>query len=522
MIPGSALAAPGRTFDRRVRLLAAAASLLVAGWAGLVFAIPDVRFVVLTPRVKTGYEVTLALLGLFTALVLALFPDAGARDRLRWVALGFAVLGLGGLGFGYLLPLLRPAVILDTAMYGSLLTRSFAGLAMAIGLAPRRPRPLPGWAAGAAVGGFAVLGLGAALAAERLPSLTDVASLEAAATDSATLLHGLTTWHWVLSAVPLAAAIAAAVGATWHAPGRAPTGWLAVAMVLMAGSQLHTAFWPSAFSPILTTASLQRVAFTAAVALGGIFELRRVAAERGALLAAEREAVAQAAELARVRADFAAMIAHELASPLAAVRRSAELLATDALSPVQQRALATIEAEVGLLDALVADARAGASDERVDFAVHPFPVALDLLLADAVAYARTLPGDHPLSCDLAKAARIRVFADPERIAQVLHNLLHNAAKYSPPGAQVLLDATRTGRRVRIEVADCGPGIRPEEVSVVFARFGRGRDALVEGTEGTGLGLYLARRIVRAHGGDLRVTPAPGEGARFWFELEVVP
>ena len=100
----------------------------------------------------------------------------------------------------------------------------------------------------------------------------------------------------------------------------------------------------------------------------------------------------------------------------------------------------------------------------------------------------------------------RVVADPERVGQVLRNLLSNAAKYSPDGAPVELRATcvpgPSGKpgRVRIEVADGGHGVRPDEVGRIFEKFGRGRDEEGRKIPGVGLGLYLSRRIVRAHGG----------------------
>jgi signal transduction histidine kinase len=508
-----------RRAAHRARLFAVAAALVVLAWAGLVFVVPQVRFVVVAPKAKTGFEVSLALLRLFTALVLVLFPDEAGRDRLRWVALGFAVLGFGGLGYGYLLPLVRGGD-LNAAMYGSLLVRTLGASLMAVGLLPRSAPPLAGRRAVALIGAAVFLGLAETLTVDRLPVLVRIANLEDAAASGTTALKGLSAWHWALSAAPVALAAAAAIGAWRHYPARGPGGWLTVAMVLMAGSQLHTAFWPSAYSSILTTASLLRLAFTVAVAIGAFVELRGVAAERAALLVAERATAARAAELARLRADFTAMVAHELAAPLAAVRHAAELLGTGPMDPTQVRALATIEAEIELLDALLADAQAGATGERADFVVYPFPVELDLILANAVAYARTLPGDHPIVGDLD--TRARVLAEPERIAQVLHNLLNNAAKYSPAGAPIILKATRTGSRVRVVVTDRGPGIAPEDLCCVFARYGRGRTVQKEGAPGTGLGLYLARRIVRAHGGDLRVESRPGEGATFWFELQVAP
>jgi signal transduction histidine kinase len=145
------------------------------------------------------------------------------------------------------------------------------------------------------------------------------------------------------------------------------------------------------------------------------------------------------------------------------------------------------------------------------------------LVTDAKAYADSLPGDHPLEVVLSGAleARERVWADPKRVGQVLRNLLSNAAKYSPDGTSIELRATTNGSgHVRIEVADHGPGIHPEEVARIFEKFGRGSSREGKKVAGAGLGLYLSRRIVQAHGGELTLDTQLGEGSVFGFDLEV--
>lgn len=503
---------------RRARVVAIGAAGLAIGWAAAILLFDPIQFVLFTPKTKTGFELSLAFLRLFVALVLALFPDDLVRERLRWVAVGFLILGLGSLIFGYLIPVVDLATDFNTVLYGSLVTRSLGMVAMAVGLWPGVSLPCSRRAVAGAVGAFATLCLIVVACHRWLPALTHAEDVEAAASGDA-FFHGMTAWHWGLSLLPLAAATAAAIGAVRHLAGQQLSDWLVAAMVLAAGAQLHIAFWPSAFSSILTTASFMRLGFTVIVAIGVVLELRRVAAERADLLAAERATGARLADLARLRADFTSMVAHELATPLAAVRRSAELAATDPLTPVQDRALATIVSEVDVLDSLVADVQAAGGVERDEFTLQPCSVPLLHVLADAVSFANSLPGGHPVNCSLA--VREHVWVDPDRIAQVLHNLLSNAVKYSPPGSPIAVRTDRRGERIRIEVADRGPGIRPEDQERIFEKYGRvgGHRSQIPGL---GLGLYVSRRIVRAHGDDLRVESTPGEGAIFWFELEVVP
>jgi signal transduction histidine kinase len=115
---------------------------------------------------------------------------------------------------------------------------------------------------------------------------------------------------------------------------------------------------------------------------------------------------------------------------------------------------------------------------------------------------------------------VRVLADPERIAQVLRNLLSNAAKFSPAGAPIDLRSTIDGKRVLVEVTDRGVGVHPDDVSRIFEKLGRGRDQGGAPVPGVGLGLYVSRQLVRAHGSDLTFCSRPGGGAVFGFELEL--
>jgi PAS domain S-box-containing protein len=236
-----------------------------------------------------------------------------------------------------------------------------------------------------------------------------------------------------------------------------------------------------------------------------------------------REVNRRLSELAVLKADFTAMVAHELGSPLAAIRKLTEMLRTEEADREDNAyAMDAIGAELDTLEGLVADVQASAGVERDDFGVEFRPVLLSALLADAELFSRTLPDHHSvdfiLDPDLGTGEK--VLADPERIGQVLRNLLSNAAKYSPEGVPIKLHAKRRQDYIRIEVVDHGPGIHPEDVVRIFEKFGRGRDRERKKIKGMGLGLYLSRRIVQAHGGDITVNSTPDEGAIFGFELEM--
>jgi signal transduction histidine kinase len=225
-------------------------------------------------------------------------------------------------------------------------------------------------------------------------------------------------------------------------------------------------------------------------------------------------------ELAVLKADFTAMVVHELDSPLAAIRGFTEMLGTGELNPGDQaKTISAIQAELDALGALVADVKDAAAVERDDFAVQLRAVPLDVLLADAVAFAKTLPDSHPFTANIA--TNEEVWADRGRIRQVLRNLLSNAAKYSPDGAPIELRAvhSETPERIRIEVADHGQGIHPDDMNRIFEKFGRGRDQSGQKVAGVGLGLYLSRRILQAHGSELELECTLGAGCVFGFELQ---
>ena len=251
---------------------------------------------------------------------------------------------------------------------------------------------------------------------------------------------------------------------------------------------------------------------------------RRVAAEYREhreeltqLLQAERRRASDLDELVAVKGDMAAMVAHELGSPLAAIRGFSDMLATGELTQAEQaRALAMIEAETALLSALMTDLEVAASVDGKPFPVRPAPIELDIVLDEAVGFGRALPGEHTIESDIEPG--LRAHADQERIGQVLRNLVTNAAKYSDPGVPITVMAHRADDAIEVCVADRGIGVHPDDIDRIFEKYVRGRDQLTRPAAGAGLGLYLARRMVQAPGSDLTVEPRPGGGSVFRFKL----
>jgi PAS domain S-box-containing protein len=251
-----------------------------------------------------------------------------------------------------------------------------------------------------------------------------------------------------------------------------------------------------------------------------ITDRRHLEMDRAIMHASEREYTRQLRALTEMRADLTAMIAHELRAPVAALRMMTFLLATGELSSqAEGEMFAAVKGEIERLDRLIDDVAEVTSAEREDFSVQLNPVRLNALFENAAAYAHVALEDHPFTGP--PALDVRVWCDAERISQVLRNLLDNAAKHTPSGTPVALRAHREDTRVRMEVVDRGPGLPAEDVALIFEKFGRGHQAAELQTPGAGLGLYLSRQIVEAHGSELTVASAPATGTVFAFDLEVV-
>lgn len=513
----------------RWSLLAALAMiLLTVAWAAISLLTGGTGFVVLvSDKMQGSEEAVSAVARLFAALVLVLFSTQAAGKRVHWVAGGLIVLGLSHLASGYLEPIFFGTPNLNEGLYEGLVTRTLAGALFVIGLVPRTPLRISGRAVATTVAAFCVVYLIVFEPNDEstwLPALATVDSLEMAARVG-TPSEWLTAWHWTLSSVPFTLALLALYGAFKQSRQGLLRDWRFLAMVLFTCSALHEYLWPSAYlSGVLTTAEVLRLAFAGLVAAGGFIELRRVAAEREFLLATERRRIERLGELARLKADFSAMVAHELGGPAAAIRKLAETTrAARGDEGMRDRAVALIENEVGAIERLIADVRAASAVERDDFRVEPRPMPLASLIDEASGFADTLPGEHPVRTTWEGSAVPWcewVLADPGRIGQVLRNLLQNAAKYTPDGTPIEIRVSDPGEgRVRVEVVDRGPGIGPREVDRIFEKFGRGCDRKGRRVSGVGLGLYLSRRILQGHGADLTVQSSLGDGSTFGFELE---
>ncbi len=231
-----------------------------------------------------------------------------------------------------------------------------------------------------------------------------------------------------------------------------------------------------------------------------------------------------------MKSTFTSIISHELKTPVALIKGYAQTLARPDVEWDQETArqgLQIIEEEADRLEMLINNlldvSRIQASGLRLDYA----DVNLQTLAQKVAEAYRTQTATHQIELDFPHELPL-VWGDEERLRQVLTNLVSNAIKYSPEGGIIRIggwtdqgDGTQPDQpRVILYVADQGIGIPPEEIPHIFDRFYRVDSSLRRSTAGTGLGLFLAKAIVEAHGGQIWVRSEPGKGTTFFFSLPV--
>ena len=250
-------------------------------------------------------------------------------------------------------------------------------------------------------------------------------------------------------------------------------------------------------------------------------ERERSEGERARLLALERQARSGAEEARRRQELFMAVIAHDLRGPLTAIRGYAQLFRRFETLPKERRAQAvsTILSEVDRLGRLISDLLDFSRVVAGRLRIAPQPVDLVGLARQVVEAQQLTTTAHQII--LEAPPRVQGMWDPDRLAQVLTNLISNAIKYSPEGGNVWVRLRPRDQEVEISVADQGMGLTTEERARLFEPFAR-----LERTrslKGAGLGLFIAKGIVEAHGGQIWAESAgPGKGSTFFVALPLRP
>jgi signal transduction histidine kinase len=401
-------------------------------------------------------------------------------------------------------------------------------------------------ALGAAVGLYRLLGGGSELAAADLPAwaLAAAAFLLVDALAEAGL--AVAAWRRPAGGGPPASRGAAGtagrrrIGApAWRwrwLHGGGPPAWAALALLAAVPAMLAAARHASLLVSLLLapTAALWLACRDAAVAerrraaaAAAVVASRAAAAEQDRLLGAEEGLVRQLEERERRQAELLATVSHELRTPLTAVLGSLATLTRRGhqLSPAEREAFLDVATRQGerlkrlveqlLLEVRVEQAGQGASEDSL--------VEAGELVRQAAWTAQLCHPDREVRVDVAGVLPVRAAADA--ILAVLGNLVDNAAKYSPRGEAIRLEAATVGDAVVIAVQDAGPGVPAGERERIFQRFIQLEAGTANRAGGVGLGLHIARELARAQGGDLVIAEAGGPraasgatGARFELRL----
>ncbi len=220
--------------------------------------------------------------------------------------------------------------------------------------------------------------------------------------------------------------------------------------------------------------------------------------------------------------DIVATVAHEFRTPLTSLRMAVHLCTEQVAGPLTDKQAELLDAareDCDRLQGMVDDFLDLSRIESGRVELYPLPTEVAGLIKHALENSKTeadVKGVN-LSTSLSLPS-ISVLADHDRIGHVFSNLIGNALRYTPNGGSITLDAAVVDSLVRFAVMDTGSGIPKEYQERIFEKFYQVPES---GPKGTGLGLYIAKEIVRAHGGEIGVESDPGKGSTFWFTLPLV-
>lgn len=335
--------------------------------------------------------------------------------------------------------------------------------------------------------------------------------------------EGLTTAKVVVELVVL---VGAAVGAILHARSwritREPgSGRLAVALAIAAYAELCFMLYRHAYDPfnLLGHAYLvfsYRYVFDALFVAALVRPYRELDALRGHVEDELVVTIRRLRETTEQREDLLRAVSHDLRNPLQVVLLQGQRLERAPPGDACRRPAAAILASARRMERMLRDLADVARSESGKLELTAEPLELRPFVEGCLDVAEGVL-DRPRVENAVPASAPRVLADPDRLDRIIVNLVGNALKYSRERVVVSADGDGAGAEVKISVRDRGPGISPEDLPRIFERYYRGQRH--EG-EGLGLGLFIVRKLVEAHGGRIWADSTPGEGSTFTFTLPV--
>jgi signal transduction histidine kinase len=254
--------------------------------------------------------------------------------------------------------------------------------------------------------------------------------------------------------------------------------------------------------------------------------------ERAIRYAVERQGLLRALEMSQkqqleFKNQFLSHVSHELRTPLTCIHQYVTLLLdglAGPMAPEQSDHLKTVLKSVNQLHAMIRDLLEATRAESGKMRIEPRCIALGELVQQTIAMMRPMADEKKIGLEIGLDQRLPlVHADPDRVLEVLINLVDNAIKFTPPDGAVMVQACMVDAEpgcVYISVSDSGRGISPEAKALIFERLYQDPDAVDNHRSGLGLGLFISREIVRLHEGRIWVSSEPGQGSTFTFTLPV--
>ena len=252
--------------------------------------------------------------------------------------------------------------------------------------------------------------------------------------------------------------------------------------------------------------------------------------ERAMRYAVERQALVRSLEISRkqqleFKNRFLSHVSHELRTPLTCIHQYVTILLDGIAGPIapeQNDHLKTVLKSVNQLHAMIRDLLEATRAESGKMRVEPRCIAIDGLIHQAVAMMRPTAQEKNIGLEMGLDHRIPlVHADPDRVLEILINLMDNALKFTPSEGSVVVKAcmveTDPGM-IYVSVSDTGRGINAEAKALIFERLFQDPDTIDNNRTGLGLGLYISKELVNLQGGKIWVSSEPGQGSTFTFTI----
>jgi signal transduction histidine kinase len=296
---------------------------------------------------------------------------------------------------------------------------------------------------------------------------------------------------------------------------------MVVALGLVSGTILFLAFHAAHFAHPPGEMATLALVFVAGSSIGGLDAFLRLR-ERHRAEAAETES-GRLRELNEMRMQFINTAAHDLRTPLTPLKLSMATLRLGNQDAKQAASLDMMQRNVSRFEMLIEDMLDASRLQAGRLTLKRAPVELDSLVHEALESFREAMLKGGLSVDARGVQRVRIDADPLKASQVVMNLLSNAVKYTPAGGTVTLEARAGSSEATFVVKDTGLGMTPEQIARLFQPFVRLHEGQPGVAKGTGLGLYITKGIVEAHGGQVAVASGgPGQGSTFTVTWPLAP